>query len=189
MTGPADDREEIWLRGNVRPAVLLAGFLVVAALPLLWLGARSNVGPLVRWGAGMAGIAAVILAAAAVAVAAAPRLVRRGAIMRVRLRPLRTWDVPLDAVECFFLGSNPLVSDPAAGPTPRRVGTIVMRIAERAAPWHDRPALASWGTWQGGNVVFDGRWCEPVSMDVARGLSRRLLDAKKQEAAAGGAGA
>jgi hypothetical protein len=27
--------------------------------------------------------------------------------------------------------------------------------------------------------VFDGRWCEPLSADLAKQLSRRLIDAKR----------
>jgi hypothetical protein len=39
---------------------------------------------------------------------------------------------------------------------------------------------SAWGSWEDGNVVFDGRWCEPLSQAVARDLSGRLLEARRQ---------
>jgi len=32
--------------------------------------------------------------------------------------------------------------------------------------------------------VFDGRWCEPLSAELARHLGRRLIDAKRSAAGA-----
>jgi hypothetical protein len=105
-----------------------------------------------------------------------------GGYLRVRLSPTTVEDVPLDAVECFFQGSNPIdrsgeltFGDHAAF----RVNTLVMRLAERAADFSKRATFTPWGTWDDGYVVFDGRWCEPLSADLARRLSRQLVDAKR----------
>jgi hypothetical protein len=54
-----------------------------------------------------------------------------------------------------------------------------MRLAERFADYAKRPTFTPWGTWDDGYVVFDGRWCEPLSADLAKQLSRRLIDAKR----------
>jgi hypothetical protein len=60
-----------------------------------------------------------------------------------------------------------------------RVGTLVMRVAERFKEWQARPTFTPWGTWQEGAIVFDGRWCEPLSVELARRLSGKLVDAKR----------
>lgn len=192
----AAGRDETWLRGNVRPAVglvLAAAAITVAGVALAWAGGApaASVGLLAAAGG------VVLASAAAVAVAAArPRLALHGAAVRIRLAPLVAHDVPLDMVECVFLGSRPLAAA-AAGAAPgttggdaaeaeasRRVATLVMRIAERATAWQSRPTFRAWGTWEEGNVVFDGRWCEPLTVVLARDVARRLLEAKRAGAAA-----
>lgn len=176
---PDDSTTEVWLRGNPRPAlVLLAlalGATAVAAAALAALHPPA-------WAAGLVAVACgcCLAGAAAIArVAARPRLTRRGSVLEVRLSPLRTERVPLDVVECVFPGSQLLEEGGAAGD--RRVGTLVLRLAERAAEWRSRPA-APWGAWQDGSVVFDGRWCEPLSQPLAQGISAKLLEARREAA-------
>jgi len=107
----------------------------------------------------------------------------------VRLAAGRPHVVPVGAVECFFLGSDPLAAT-RGGETPaasHRVGTLVMRIAERDAErW--RPAMGRggwpwatpWGRWEDGAIVLDGRWCERLSADAARRLSGLLIEARRE---------
>lgn len=196
---PPPPLREIWLRGNARP-ILAAGAVVCGGL-VLALGAVAMVaGPAVVWPlalvlafpvAVVAGLVGVL-----VAVAAGPRLGRRGQALLVRLSPWSTAEVPLAAVECVFPGSQPLVGPvlrevhaaedgSGAGPaSARRVGTLVIRFAERARDWRERPTFAPWGTWHDGHAIIDGRWCEPLSAEVARTISQRLLEAKREAAAA-----
>jgi len=134
---------------------------------------------------GFCGLAAVTMSLLLTAAASA-RLERVGDALRVRLSPFRVHDVPLELVECFFLGSEPL-KPPGSVPDDRpsqRVGTLVIRLAERAVDWRERPTLAEWGSWREGNIVCDGRWCEPLSADLVRTLTRRLVDAKRSLATA-----
>jgi hypothetical protein len=63
------------------------------------------------------------------------------------------------------------------------VGTIVVRLAERATEWRDRPSFAPWGSWADGHIICDGRWCEPLSVERARAISASLLEAKREVAA------
>ena len=76
------------------------------------------------------------LAVAALVVArlaAAPRLQRCGDLLLVRVGPFSVERLPLDVVECFFLGSQPLDrrGSPTAGDEPAfRVGTLVVRVAD-----------------------------------------------------------
>ena len=177
---------QVWLRGNVRPAmgmaavvgVLVAGLLACAAVAELPVWQRSLV-------AFVCGIALVAVGGLA-ATAALPRLVRADEFLRVRLSPLQVCDVPLTVIECFFLGSS--LIEPggtgAGGQLPsdvatRRVGTLVMRVAERSAEWHARPTSPAWGSWQDGAIVFDGRWCEPLSVALVTRLSTQLMEAKR----------
>lgn len=177
----AEPRAEVWLRGNVRPALGLAAAgaaLVVAAAtvilacgPPAWVTrAAAALGMMLA-----AGVAALVRAAAR------PRLERRGTLLRLRLAPHVAHDVPLDDVECVFLGSQPIGADDADVHR-LRVGTLVVRFAERATACRERPTFVPWGTWQDGHAVIDGRWCEPLSLEVARGVSARLLEAKRQVA-------
>lgn len=183
MTNDHGETGEIWLRGNLRPvawlaavATLVAGGLVVAAS--LW---TSSLPYFLLVAAPFSGMAAGVVVALASA-AARPRLQRVGGCLRVRLSPTAVEDVPLDAVECFFQGSNPIgrSGEPTCGEHATfRVNTLVMRLAERAADFSKRPTFTPWGTWDDGYVVFDGRWCEPLSAELARQLGRQLVEAKR----------
>lgn len=173
---------EIWLRGNLRPVVWLAAvaaafdFAVFAAL-VVWAPASTTI----LLAASLCGIVGGVVTALA-AVAARPRLQRVEDCLRVRLSPTAVEDVPLDAVECFFQGSNPIArsGEPTcADHAAFRVNTLVMRLAERATDFSKRTTFTPWGTWDEGYVVFDGRWCEPLSPELAREIGRRLVEAKR----------
>jgi hypothetical protein len=182
MTNDRGETGEIWLRGNLRPVAWLAAVAAVVACGLVAavaMAASSMLSFLLV--AAFCGIAAAVIGTLAFG-AARPRLERVGGCLRVRLSPTAVEDVPLDAVECFFQGSNPIArnGEPTCGDHAAfRVNTLVMRLAERAAGFSKRATFTPWGTWDDGYVVFDGRWCEPLSADLARQLSRRLVEAKR----------
>jgi hypothetical protein len=174
---------EVWLRGNVRPvvaagavvAVIIAGG--VAATTLVGVGRPFR--PVVLAASAVAASTVGLLAAAA----ARPRLLLAGDALLVRLSPTRVERVPLDVAECFFPGSSPLTRGGAQTCEHHaafRVNTLVLRLAERADDYRARPTFVPWGTWEDSYVVFDGRWCEPLSPELARRLGRRLVDAKRE---------
>lgn len=191
MSSAAGERGEIWVRGNLRPAAGLALVATVLAAVAVGVVTLAAAPPWVV--ATVTGIASLVLLLAfgCAAAAARPRLVRRGDVLRVCLRPLTTYDLPLDVVECVFAGSSPLGAAVDASPEEtqadaeagRRVSTLVMRLAERADTWRMRPTLPPWGRWNDGYIVIDGRWCEPLSPAFAREVSQRLLDAKREATA------
>ena len=102
--------------------------------------------------------------------------------LMVRIGPASIEKLPLDAVECFFLGSQPLdrSGDPVASEEAAfRVGTLVVRVAERYGH------LASgrrgpWACWEDGYLVVDGRWSEPLVVETLRRINGRLAVAKRQ---------
>lgn len=181
---------EVWLRGNVRPVLGIGAVAVAAAALAAGAAAAAGAGPTVVGSLGV-GLAILALVVAALArVASGPRLGRRGAALVLRLSPWRAEEVPLRFVECVFPGSQPLTgpvlhhvhaADATAGAAPaRRVGTLVIRFAERAVEWRERPTFAPWGTWHDGHAIVDGRWCAPLSAEVAREIGNRLLEAKRE---------
>jgi hypothetical protein len=187
MTSAAADASgEVWLRGNLRPLLGLATLAATIGAGLAAAVLFSDASPAACWmTAALLAMAAVVITGLALA-AARPRLERAGDFLRVRLSPTQVHELPLEIVECFFLGSNSLEPQGAA---PRddvvthRVGTLVVRLAERAVAYRERPTFGPWGTWREGSIVCDGRWCEPLSAELARRLSGRLIEAKRSAAA------
>jgi hypothetical protein len=168
----------VWLRANGRPGVVIASLAVALGLALLLL-ARPWSRPvgIVTW---LGGGGVLVAGAGGVLLTSRPRLVLEGDRVRVHLAPGRIDPVPLEIVECFFLGSRlepPPSGDDSTGGA--RVRTLVMRIAERAVDHAARPTLPLWGAWSEGSVTFDGRWCEPLSVDLVCRLNRDLATAKR----------
>ena len=183
----APEGRSVWLRANGRPALVIACLAAALGLGLVLL-ARPWSRPVgvATW---LAGTGLVAAGAGGVLLMSRPRIVLAGEQVRVHLAPGRIDRVPLDLVECFFLGSRlepPRPGDESTGG--ERVRTLVMRIAERAVDHAARPTLPSWGLWREGSVTFDGRWCEPLSVDLVRRLNRDLATAKRT-ARAGRSGA
>ena len=70
--------------------------------------------------------------------------------------------VPVEIVECFFLGAGVGQLPGAAGKEiPLR--NLVMRLAEKATDYHHREVKAAFGRWDDGYVIFHGAWCEPLT--------------------------
>ena len=168
----------VWVQANGRPGGLIFGLAVAAGVVLVLLARLWNQ----PFGSGAwLGVAGLIAAGAGAGLLTLrPRLVLDRESLRVHLAPGRIDRVPLDVVECFFLGSRlepPAPGDDTTGG--ERVRTLVMRIAERARDHAARPTLSLWGAWSEGSVTFDGRWCEPLSVDLVRRLNRELAAAKR----------
>lgn len=175
---------EIWLRGNPRPGLaVLAAAAAATAVAGIAMAVVNPPGWVVGLGAAAA-VAGLAIAGGIAWSASRPRLTRRGDVLEVRLAPLGVHRVPLDLVECVFPGSASLGGvGEAAGD--RRVGTLVLRLAERATDWRMRPVPWGWGEWDDGCIVLDGRWCEPLTQATARDVAARLLEARRDVASGG----
>lgn len=187
----------VWLQGNRRLTGLLGAVatgLLITALGVGLLGRVAGALTLLS-GLSVAGLAAGALAAAAGSwLAARPRLLRQGDSLLARLGPLRVDQLPLAAVEAVFLGSRPLdgrgrpaCADAAAF----RVGTLVVRMAERAVSQAGWAGRGPWACWEDGYLVIDGRWTEPLTAETVRRVNGRLIQAKRAAGAGpvGGASA
>jgi hypothetical protein len=111
-----------------------------------------------------------------------PRLAITSHHLLVFLRGFVPWRVPLDVVECFFIGQAP-------GPVPiaRRATeqvhqkTVVVRLAERATAWHQRAVNSALGHWADGYITVHGTWCEPLSGELVRRMNLRLQECKRAD--------
>ena len=79
-------RREVWLRGNVRPALGLAAIVAVAAGVALTGCAAAGFG-VAAWMVGAVAVVAVAAAALLARAAAMPRLSRIGDHLEIRLAP------------------------------------------------------------------------------------------------------
>ena len=176
----------VWLATNRRLAWL--GTVVAVVLAVLTLLAAVAVG---RSGGGVrlalvglacgAGFSTLVSASLTLA-AFRPAVSAAGDWLLVRLGPGRTERLPLTAVEVFFLGSQPL--DHRGGPADAaaaafRVGTLVVRVAERSTAVAKRSGGGPWAAWENGYLVIDGRWTEPLTVETLRRINGRLIVAKR----------
>lgn len=185
MTAVPREPNEVWVRGNARVSGTLAAVAIVCtgiAVTAVLLAGGGGSSPTPWWivagAAGVTASGAFLLAWAS----ARPRLVRRGNSLVVQVSPVARETVPLDIVECFFPGSNRLGADggPAGGEQAAfRVGTLVIRLAERALDYRKRGTFPPWVTWDDSCIVLDGRWCERLTPEFARELGSRLVAAKR----------
>lgn len=184
------DSREVWVRGNPRPMVVLAAVVCAAVALMALVGQAMGLGWLRTTAIVLGGIVVPAVFSLAI-VAGLPRLERIGGRLRVRVAPTHAYDLPLDVVECFFHGAHALGRpvEPCTGEAAeheehapengRRRGTLVVRIAERARDWQERPTFGPWAGWKRGSVVLDGLWYEPLSMERFGELANRLVEAKR----------
>lgn len=106
-------------------------------------------------------------------------------------KPLR---VPIDVVEVFFLGRGPALprdecderdaSERDGREQGPQTANVVVRLADRAAEWHNRTVRPDVGKWSDGYIILRGAWCEPISHERLNELNRRLAEIHRQRRAA-----
>ncbi len=171
--------KEPWLRTNVRLVnativPLIAMGLVGAVLLGLSLAGPQRSVVLTAIGGAMIALA-VIATLALVLLARVPRLAFTGDHLLVNLRygdPIR---VPIELVECFLIGQGPSLLHGGQHARSKTV-TLVVRLAQRAEDWQHREVNPRLGAWSSGQIIIRGTWCEPLSVEVANRLNRRLAE-------------
>jgi hypothetical protein len=90
--------------------------------------------------------------------------------------PLR---VPIEIVQCFFLGSG---AGQIPGSKGRRIGVrnITMRLDEKATDYHHRSVKPALGRWDKGYIVIHGAWCEPLDLAVVGRLNAVRTKSRQQ---------
>ncbi|EAQ81453.1 hypothetical protein [Blastopirellula marina] len=170
----------LWLAANHRPAQVAALFSAIFF-------AGSGISALLRTQVA-GGFALGLLAAAIVAAGVTLRLRQPPRIrydhpyLVLRFPGAGIFRVPLEAVECFFIG---VAKYEPSGSSPRESVAVVVRLAERAREWKQRDVPAEYGRWCDGYIVLDGTWCEPIAEAKVLQLNRWLIDAKKAPATTG----
>jgi hypothetical protein len=94
--------------------------------------------------------------------------------------------VPVDVVECFFLGQAGGMIPDAKG-NEAEVRTVILRLAESASQWHHRDVQAAFAHWCEGYITIRGTWCEPITPELMKRLNSRLATLhreRKQQAEA-----
>jgi hypothetical protein len=93
--------------------------------------------------------------------------------------PLR---VPVDIIECFFVGQAGGMIPDAQGKE-AEVRTVIVRLAEAATEWHHRDVKAAFAHWGEGYVTIRGTWCEPITPDLLKRLNGRLAAIQRERKA------
>lgn len=177
---------EIWLHTNRRAialGMLLPGGIVITggalALTAWWLSASA-------WWVGLGAVCAIAGAAMLASLGwwlSTPRLAYEGNELVVFLDRGQTVRVPIDIVECFFLGQGASFLPPLEGREPETANVIV-RLAESAVDWKHRDVNPRIAHWCEGYVTLRGAWCEPIDAEGLRRLNHRLAEIHRQRKAA-----
>lgn len=104
-----------------------------------------------------------------------PRLAYQDRHLLIFLRSGAPFRVPIEHVECFWLGQAPSML-PGTQNENSEVAAVVVRIADKAAEWRHQDVSPQLGKWCEGYVTIRGTWCEPLNIDVVNRLNTRLAE-------------
>ncbi len=107
-----------------------------------------------------------------------PRLAFEPGHLLVYLRSGRPYRVPIEIVECLFLGQAPSRL-PSKRHESTKTATVVVRLAERAESWRERDVKPALGSWRDGYITILGTWCEPLDRDLVNRLNQRLAEVRR----------
>jgi hypothetical protein len=169
---------QTWLRTNARAVLFASAVPLVTALiaTLLVTGLPGHAPPV--W-LRLVGLALLVVSLSIVAVlvwqSRRPRLAYRDKHLLVWLRSENPIAVPIEAVECFWLGQAPTLL-PGKRNERSEAAAVVVRIADAATEWQHQEVDARLGKWCDGYITIRGTWCEPLNVDVVQRLNERLAE-------------
>ncbi|MFO0868046.1 MAG: hypothetical protein U0935_03790 [Pirellulales bacterium] len=176
---------ECWLRPNPRavwPLLVLPVLAVAGGLAVLLWTVLSGQSWYLRLAAAIPPAVAAAMLVTLIRWSRLPRLACDDGELLVYLDGLTPARIPLDVVECFFGGQSDAL---LPGPTDRPVRTaaVIVRLAEAASAWQQRPVRPSLGKWADGYITLRGTWCEPITPALLKDLNARLVAAQRVERA------
>lgn len=115
-----------------------------------------------------------------------PRVAHADGRLLLFLRGPTPIRIPIDAVECFFLGQGPSGIGGGLSGEGAESRNIVVRLAERATEWHHGDLDRRLGQWCDGYITITGTWCEPIDADVVGAMNHDLADLKRKQKSAVG---
>jgi hypothetical protein len=164
----------LWLSCVVAAIVVLGGLL------LAWFFPPGGPHAWAGWlGLILAGASLLAIATYAYAMRL-PRLAFEDDHLLVYVRSTVPERVPIEVVECFFWGQGPSMIRLPNG-NEAESSNVIVRLAERAAEWRDRPTHPSLGEWRCGYITLRGAWCEPITADLVKHLNERLAAAHRRQ--------
>jgi hypothetical protein len=90
--------------------------------------------------------------------------------------------IPIEYVECFFLGEGQTELPAGAGRS-AKTRTVVVRLAETARQYRDRPVPHWLGRWKDGYITVNGAWCEPITCELLTAFNEQLRDVQRRRRA------
>ena len=179
---------ECWLRPNRRVLIVAIAILILVALALsalvvfLWrqeahwaLGSIPALFAILVW------IRVLLL----IVHVCQPRVAYQQEVLLLFLRTGRPIRVPVDVVECFFLGqtetmlATPRREEATEGEVKTR--SVVVRLAEAATDWHQREIRPELGRWCDGYITIRGTWCEPMGPVLLKKMNSQLAAVHRQQ--------
>lgn len=174
---------EVWLRTNRRALLLgliLPALIALAGLLLIGLTVTQQWHWSLHLVAGALLAGALFLTGNILWLAAQPRLAYERDSLLVFLEGREPVRVPLEIVECFFLGQGPSELPKIDGVEPE-TSNVIVRLAERAKDWHHRDTKPAIAHWCEGYITLRGAWCEPISGEALKELNHRLATAHREQ--------
>lgn len=173
-----------WLHTNRR--ALWLGLIVLLPLLAIAIGcALMSPSEWLRWTAAAWAALLAYLLALCLYLMFQPRLSYANEHLHVRLRPGPSIQVPIDVVECFFLGQGPTYLPRPFGDRDKveETSTIVVRLAESADRWKHFDVKPALGLWCDGYITIRGTWCEPITNELLKRLNENLIAAHRERRA------
>ena len=182
--------EQCWLRPNSRSQLLEAipwlAFFAIAGGILAW-GWLGEI-PWLMWsGLGLT-IVSLFLLATHIWLSLYPRMSIRDDVLLFYLPAPKPLEVPVDVVECFFIGQGPTML-PGVDERSVQAANVVVRLAEKATEWHHHDVPPLLAHWCDGYIILRGAFCEPVDGDVVNHLNKLLAEVHRQRKKAAAEGA
>ena len=150
------------------------------AMTMGWFLTLPNGG--LRWAVAALAVLLSYLLALCIWLLLQPRLSYANHTLDVRLRSGAPIQVPIDVVECFFLGQGPALRTRGFGDRGKaeETSTIVVRLAESAERWKHFDVNPALGQWCDGYITIRGTWCEPITNELLKRLNENLVAAHRE---------